>query len=396
MIPSLTESDSPYFNKSLRRFAATLKTGFGLIKANRLPHFLYPGKTPRDLYETSQALLSWIELAFKSGNVGGGISSGYDLQKGWGGPYPEITGYLIPTLLRSADQFKHTHLQALALTAGEWLLKIRLTNGAICQKEWTPQNQRPSVFNTAQTIRGWCALFLLNGDTLWCDAAIQSGNWIVDQQEADGSWARFSYNGIPHSYYAYVAWPLALLGNISRKERLIESARKHLDWILSQRDSDGWYKKSGFGFDGTATTHSIAYILEGLFESGSVLGEPRYIAASEEGAATLLKIYSHRGYIPGCFNSAWKSKEKWRCLTGDAQIGLLWTKVARHSGNIRFHDAAQKIADDLRKTLVVTPAWPEISGALKGSHPHWGDYGPYRYPAHAAKFMLDLIIELST
>jgi len=37
----------------------------------------------------------------------------------------------------------------------------------------------------------------------------------------------------------------------------------------------------------------------------------------------------------------------------------------------------------------------EISGAMPASSPPWGEYDPFGYPTHAAKFTLDLFALLS-
>ena len=106
------------------------------------------------------------------------------------------------------------------------------------------------------------------------------------------------------------------------------------------------------------------------------------------------RVYRSRGYLPGRLGPAWESRELWRCLTGDAQTALVWARLGRILRREEHLEAGRQLADDLRQTLRIRPRWPEISGALQGSAPHWGDYDSYRFPTHAAKFMLDLILAL--
>jgi hypothetical protein len=54
-----------------------------------------------------------------------------------------------------------------------------------------------------------------------------------------------------------------------------------------------------------------------------------------------------------------------------------------------------RIADQVRRTIEIRDDWPDISGAVPGSWPRWGDYDRYAYPTHAAKFTLDLLAELA-
>lgn len=365
-----------------------------LLFKQKLLSFIKKGESPKDLTESAKLLVRWIELSFASVNPKGGASSGYHLVSGWGNSYPEITGYLIPTLLKAADRWNSPHLQELALHAGSWLDETKLKSSAICSREWSPENQNPSVFNTGQAVRGWCALWEKTRSPLWLENAKRSADWVLSQQEEDGSWARSAFNGIPHSYYVYVAWPLAWLGKLSGDQRYMDAAKKNLGWTVRQQNELGWFDHAGFLKDDIPTTHTIAYILEGLLESSRIMNDPVYLSACESSASALMKLYRERGYLPGILDNHWNSKAVWRCLAGDAQMGLVWVKLAKVTGKSEFKKAGQDIALELIKTQTVKKEWPEISGAIKGSQPHWGDYDPYRYPTHASKFMLDLIMEL--
>jgi hypothetical protein len=81
-------------------------------------------------------------------------------------------------------------------------------------------------------------------------------------------------------------------------------------------------------------------------------------------------------------------------VTGDAQVGVVWLALSRATGDTRYHDAARRLAEQVRMTIEVREDWPEISGAVPGSWPRWGDYDAYSYPTHAAKFAIDLITGL--
>ena len=321
------------------------------------------------------------------------MSAGYDLTFGWDAPYPEVTGYFIPTLLDAARAFQAPSLRTTAFEAGAWLAETRLVSGAIVRKQWRPSNTTPSAFNTGQVVDGWCALAAQSDDPEWAELARAAGDWLVEQQEPDGRWIRSAYNGIAHSYYTRVAWPLARVSALTGDPRYAAAARRHLDWVLTQQSADGWIESAGFDATESPTTHTIAYVLEGLLGAGELLGDDRYIAAAERGARALRAIYGTQARgLPGRFARGWQSRAGWRCLTGDAQTALVWQRLAIRLGDGAYRAAAERMIDDLRVTVRVQPSWPEVSGAVQGSSPAWGGYDPYRYPAHAVKYTLDLLL----
>ena len=60
-------------------------------------------------------------------------------------PYPEVTGYFIPTLYNWGEK-------ELARTCTKWLLSIQLPDGAFPAPDGVPY-----TFDTAQVMRGLCA-----------------------------------------------------------------------------------------------------------------------------------------------------------------------------------------------------------------------------------------------
>src|SRR4029077_21260739 len=60
-------------------------------------------------------------------------------------PYPEVTGYFVPTLYNWGEQ-------ELARTCTRWLLSIQLPEGAFPAPDGVPY-----TFDTGQVVRGLCA-----------------------------------------------------------------------------------------------------------------------------------------------------------------------------------------------------------------------------------------------
>jgi glycosyltransferase involved in cell wall biosynthesis len=389
--PALADPTAPL----RRRFATSVSVGAALMRNKRLKQYVAPRRSPEDFPAMARAMLEWLHRAFAAGG-GHGAAAGYHIANGWAGAYPEVTGYSITTLLDYAHEWNDQDLAALARDAGQWLIATRLSNGAICRKQWYEGNTTPSVFNTGQVLDGWCALARgADSHVAVARAARDAAEWLLAEQEVDGSWVRSAYNGISHSYYARVAGPLAEFARLTGDDRMAAAARRTCDWVLSLQEHDGWVHRAGFTESDEPTTHTIGYVLEGLLRVGLVLDEPQYVEGAELGARALLRIYNTNGRLPGRIGAHWRPRAHWRCLTGDAQVALVWCRLYRITGDAAFGAAAAGVAESLRTCMAIVPEWPEISGAIPGSAPAWGDYDPYGYPTHAVKFTLDLLYALS-
>jgi glycosyltransferase involved in cell wall biosynthesis len=371
----------------------------GVVRSGHLGAYLRSGATVTGRDACARVVMAWIGQAIEAGG-GEGASARYHVTHGWAGAYPEITGYLISTLLHYATAWNDSRLAEAAVRAGQWLARTRLPNGAICRKQWYPGNSVPSVFNTAQVIEGWCALARrpsadASGAAQWIAFARTSGDWLLQEQDPTGIWIRNAFNGIPHTYYARVAAPLARLAEVTGDDRYAAAGRRALDWILSQQTASGWFRLAGFAATEAPTTHTIGYVIEGLLQGGRLLSEPRYIESAEQAGRALLHVYNRSGHLPGRFSEDWGPRARWRCLTGEAQVAISWCLLGRLTGDTHYQRSAEAMAASLQRRVRIVPAWPEISGAIAGSSPPWGEYDPFGYPTHAAKFTLDLFALLA-
>jgi len=377
---------------SNRTFAAADVLGT-LARRGRLGAYLSPGVRLADRDVCARAIMEWIQRAIDGGG-GEGASSRYHVTSGWAAPYPEITGYLISTLLHYGALWNDPDLEEAAVRAGGWLARTRLAGGAICRKQWHPGTLAPSVFNTAQVVEGWCALARASGPdagaATWTALARESGDWLLQEQDSSGIWVRNAFNGIPHTYYARVAAPLVRLAQLTGDERYAVAGRQAFDWIAEQQQPSGWFPAAGFTATEAPTTHTIGYVIEGLLQGARLLGEPRYTSAAEKAGHALLNLFKLHGRIPGRLSNDWRPRARWRCLTGEAQVAISWCLLAELTGETKYRQAAERVAASLQRRVRLIADWPEISGAIPGSSPPWGEYDPFAYPTHAAKFTLDL------
>jgi glycosyltransferase involved in cell wall biosynthesis len=365
-----------------------------LARRGRLATYLSSGVVIAERDACSRAIMAWVQRAIDGGG-GEGASARYHVTSGWAGAYPEITGYLISTLLHYGSVWNDPGLADAAARAGDWLARTRIAGGAICRKQWYPGNSTPSVFNTAQVVEGWCALARAQDtdaatSAAWTELARESGDWLLREQDASGIWIRNAFNGIPHAYYSRVAAPLVRLAELTGDDRYAAAARRALDWIVAQQQPSGWFRSAGFTATEAPTTHTIGYVLEGLLQAGRLLGDTRYSGAAERAGRALLNLFGLRGRLPGRLSDDWRPRARWRCLTGEAQVAISWCLLARLTGDTEYRQAAESIASSLQRRVRIVEGWPEISGAVPGSSPPWGEYDPFGYPTHAAKFTLDL------
>ncbi|MFA5967464.1 MAG: glycosyltransferase [Patescibacteria group bacterium] len=338
--------------------------------------------------ERLQAAVDWLINAF--GATGGqGFSAYYSLLSGWGKSYAETTGYIIPTLLKFSREFdyRQAEIKKICTTSGEWLLTVQHADGSFSGYD----NDVPVIFNTGQVVVGLMELYRLTNDVRYLQAAQRAGDWLVINQEADGSWIKYAYNGIKHAYNSLVDWPLVELSKLTGQADYMAAAVKNLDWVLVEQQANGWFNYFGFTDEPKSVLHTIGYTLQGLIEAGNSLGQTKYIAAAKRTADYLTDL-NDRQILFSFYNTNWQSASYSRCLTGLAQMGIVWERLAElyPEESSRYRTAAQKVWNYLVEHQITTLPHAEIRGSLPGSAPIWGDYLPLAFPNWGVKFFIDL------
>jgi len=135
-------------------------------------------------------------------------------------------------------------------------------------------------------------------------------------------------------------------------------------------------------------THTIGYVLRGVLEAYRFTRDPVLLQAAERTAESLLTPLQEDGYLPGRLTENWVGAVRWVCLTGSAQIALCWLLLYQDTGEIRYRDAAYAVNRYLRRTVRLSGP-SATRGAIKGSFPVCGEYGPYEYLNWACKFFVD-------
>lgn len=370
--------------------AVVLRNAFDLTKHEPWAKGERPSQGRR-LDDLSSRSLAWISRSqdkLGSGGVGSYVFSGWETTG-----YPEVTGYIIPTIWDYAARTGREELRARAIRMAEWELRTQRANGGWeggAEGEGFP----PLVFNTGQVMRGLLRTFEETGDHRYLDAARRAGDWIVDVQEPDGSWTTSNHLGLKRTYDSYVAAPLSHLSLLDGDERHAEAARKNCNFVLEHQRDNGWFElcDNSAEFVANPVTHTIGYTADGLIETGELLGEDAYVEAGACTAAALADLAEPSGYLAGRFDESWRPTVRWVCLTGSAQSGIILMRVFQRTRTLRYLTVAERILDFLFHVERLNGIGRDRRGGMAGSYPIWGPYAFLRYPSWATKYYLDLLL----
>jgi malonyl-CoA O-methyltransferase len=254
--------------------------------------------------------------------------------------YPEVTGYLVPTLLQYGER-------ALAIRCLRWLVSVQQQDGSYLSPEgW------PMVFDTAQALRGLLAGIGL--DPRASDCARRAAEFIdhdLRTRRPGGFVRRFLYR-VPESVNLYALPPLRRAGSVLDRPEFFHTADTFL------RD----YLNDGHRFRPDILTHFLGYELEALID----LGHPSL-------AADLLRRIRREqrpdGSVPGVQGASWV------CAPGLAQLAVCWYKTRQYSS--------------ANRALEWLETHQEPSGGFLGGYGHGSSYFPEEEVPWAAKFYLD-------
>ena len=286
-----------------------------------------------DLSPPTRAL-NWVrscELAT------GGISVDYYSQKA----YPEVTGYLLPTLLQYGER-------ALASRLLQWLLCVQRRDGSFPG----PDDALPYIFDTGQVLRGLLAFADL--EIRAEDAARRSLHYLVSQMRdlgKSGFGIRYG-DEIPEPVHLYVLPPLIEAATRFKDKEALLLANNCLNHFLAHPALNRLED----------LTHFLAYQLEALIELKKndlvlpVLGK-------------LQKLQEKNGAVRG------REGVSWVCSPGLAQLALCWYRCG-------FWEPADRAMGWLERKQ-------KSSGGFKGSYGHGANYFPRRQLSWTAKFYLD-------
>jgi Prenyltransferase and squalene oxidase repeat len=397
---------SPVDHNSKRQFAKAFAEGVGLL---RCPVRVFPllgkivsdgfrisfeqrhlysyAKTTRDSQETLNLLLRWMLDAQRPD---GGVAAYYSLLTGYSESYPEVTGYIIPTLYDFAQASRDCAVVAAAERATQWLLSLQMPSGAFPGGLHGDETQA-SVFNTGQILQGLVRAYLETERFEILQSAILAGEWLIQQQCTDGSWSGDgTYQNAPHTYYSMVAWALAGLSKCCGDDRYGNAAEQNINWVLSHFRSNGWVDGINLR-EHSNYLHFMAYILQGVLECAILRHRSDAMEAVSKSAWVLLRKFETNKFLCGAYDAGFARGRRFVCLTGNAQMSCVWLRLFELTNDLRYLNAALKM-NEMLKQLIPTKGSRGIIGGVGGSYPIWGHYQPLRYISWGGKFFADALM----
>jgi hypothetical protein len=364
-----------------------------------LPHESVDGVDPLG------AAMEWIGRA-QDAFGDGGVARSYALayhpyfkRKGWMPSYPETTGYIIPTVFDYAKRTAKEEFFNRAIRMADWECDVQLPNGAV-QGGTVGQRPAPAIFNTGQVIFGWVRAFQEAHNERHLAAATRAGDFLLAAQDADGAWRKtLSQHARAMPFYTYntrTAWALIVLGEASGNPAYRDAAVRNVEHALGGQLENGWLPNNCLWDPARPLLHTIAYSLRGFLEAGVALNNSGYVAAAQKGADAILATQRDDGSLAGRFDNRWRPTVHYSCLTGNAQMGLVWGRLYQLTREDRYARALTKAIRFLQSVQWTGTGNPGLDGGISGSHPLHGRYGRFEVLSWAVKFFADaLMLEAS-
>lgn len=363
-------------------------------------YFPFPLKVSDDALHLNQTM-QWLIRACDNGK--GAVSSHYSLISGkWLKPFPETTGYIIPTLFNYSNHSGDRSYFKIALTLADWLCEVQLLSGACMQGTFNPRRDtnKPIIFNTGQNIFGFLRAYQETGTQKYMDSAIRAGNFLVENTDRKKIWTSCLHNNIPHAYNSRTCWALLELYELKPRKEYKDIAISNLNWVISQQNKNGWFRSANFKPGELPNTHGLAYTIRGLLESYQLTQDPVYLTSAKNAADRFLRLFEIRKFIYTFWDEKWRNhgkflrntKGKYICLTGNIQFSIIWMRLYQITGDYTYLNSAFKMLDFIKTLQNIKSKKVGINGGIKGAFPVYGSYSIFKYPNWAAKFFADALM----
>jgi uncharacterized protein YyaL (SSP411 family) len=79
-----------------------------------------------------------------------------------------------------------------------------------------------------------------------------------------------------------------------------------------------------------------------MLEGGEILQDQQYIQAAAKVADALLVRQQKDGALHGVYDQDWQPSVSWTCLTGNAQMSIIWLMLYQARGNEAYLEAIKK------------------------------------------------------
>jgi rhamnogalacturonyl hydrolase YesR len=347
--------------------------------------------------DRAELALQWLLNAQKT-TSDNGVSLGYFLnnnsQMEWRESYPETTGYIIQSLVDHNQQYSSKESLAQAITMAEWESEVQMASGAVqggplCSAEL----QQPAIFNTGMVLQGYSALLEQTKNEKVHNAARLGANFLLEDLGEDGHFkthGAFVSSAKIKTYNVLCAWALYRFGELLADKKYIQAAVKSAEAAMGQQAENGWFANNDLSNPEAPLTHTIGYTLQGLLEVGTLSKREDMIEAVRRGVDPIIPHISNKGFLAGRFFSDWQPASLSSCLTGSAQLAVIYLRLYEITGEKKYQEAGNRLLNYLKTLQQTINPDPNLIGALAGSQPIiLGGYMRAGYPNWATKYLLD-------
>lgn len=305
-----------------------------------------PDSLPPDLPRRRRDAIAWLRRQSAQGGVN--VSDRERV------PYPEVTGYFVPTLL----QWGETDL---ALQYARWLLTMQRADGAFLG----PGMELPFAFDTGQIIRGLAAAVPRLPEA--APALERACEWLIGASSPEGrlplpenmaAWQLEEGRGhVNEAIHLYVLPGLLQAAEALDIPRYAAFARRSLDYYIRHCNLTNFYAPN-------MLLHFYCYIQEALFDMGAE-------DVCRAGMRLLEDLQGEDGRVPAY------ADVDWVCTPGQIQAALVWFKL----GDTAHGLPALRLGTSLQRP----------SGGFPGSVGPGATYFPDAEISWPVKFWLDAL-----
>jgi len=350
-----------------------------------------------------EAAIAWLKRAQDAS--GGGVSWGYRARRpirttlplGWVGPYPETTGYIIPTMLRYADLSGDEDSSQRARRMALWELSIQLDDGGFQGGIYGEQPVASSTFVTGQVLFGLTAAYEHFREEPFLAAARRGADFLLRCLADDGSFVdgRSHFFDAPGAmtWEARTGVAIAEFASLVDDDRLRNAASRIADYTLKMQRSNGWFDNADLQDHDVPLTHTIGYILEGLYGLGMTLGRRDCLRAAECTLDCIAGLIRDDGFLAGRWRQDWTPGVDSCCLTGSAQIAGIFLRMYELTRKPEYLQAGKKLLGFVCFTQDLRPGVAGLDGGIRGSYPFGGEYGQWAVLNWATKFFCDSVMD---
>lgn len=255
--------------------------------------------------------------------------------------YPEVTGYLVPTLLQFGDR-------ELARRLVRWLIAVQRADGSFAG----PDDGNSYIFDTGQVLRGLLAAAAI--EPLAKVSARRAADYLYGNtsDQGRGGFGNRYDGSTPESVHLYVLPPLIEASEVLDNSLYREVANNCLEYYIAHGDA----LRIG------DLTHFLAYQLESLIDLGRA-----------DLALPLLEKLQDAQKRDGAIRGM--GGQYWVCTPGLAQLAICWYKTGHW--------------EPADKAITWLERHQTKSGGFRGSYGRGASYFPSVELSWAAKFYLD-------